>query len=94
MGYIRSNLLIDVTVGEQQEAQEEQEEEEELCILSPGLNTPHEPADKDIAAPQRALHYARVLQCLRFAHVHLGSSFDQDDFRIDRDSKMSKATLN
>lgn len=50
-----------------------------LCVISPGLNTPLQPGVRDIPAPKRTRFYIAVMQCIPMAQLHLGSSLDQPE---------------
>lgn len=56
---------------------------EHLVFFIPGLNTLHQPRSGETSTMQRLAYYTKVLQIVPMAQIHIGTSFDQGDIKID-----------
>lgn len=71
LGYVSDTLSYgDVDTGE-------------CVVFVPGLNTPHQKYVGGASSPERVKYYTDVLEGRRMAQVHMGSSMDQGELRID-----------
>eukprot|EP00177_Eucheuma_denticulatum_P000352 GFKZ01000604.1.p1 GENE.GFKZ01000604.1~~GFKZ01000604.1.p1 ORF type:complete len:459 (+),score=70.60 GFKZ01000604.1:445-1821(+) len=61
----------------------------ELVIMSPGLNTVHQPRPGELPSTARMIHYTNILMSYPMAQIHTGSSRDQPAVVVDA----SKAPL-
>lgn len=56
-----------------------------IVMFSPGINTLHEGNvnhPRNLPAFERIVFYSRVMQCVPFTHLHLGTHIDQPEFII------------
>lgn len=56
----------------------------ETAVFLPGMNTPHERREgyESYTAPERLVHYSKILGGKRIAQLHTGSSIDQPPVRV------------
>lgn len=61
----------------------------ENVVFCTGLNTVHQKVEGEKTAPERLIHYTKVLGFGKLSQIHTGTSMDQGDVRVD----LSKAVM-
>lgn len=54
----------------------------EFTVFVPGLNTLHQPCEGESTTVERLMHYVRILGAVPMTQIHMGTSFDQGQIRV------------